>query len=254
MDEAAVGRRRRGAVARGRGSAATACRRPVARPAAGARTTSKPRRRPRPVLGRRDADGQERLAGVGGVGRAQPGQIDRRALARARAPAASNAPAGDLDAVDRQRVARAQPAEVGEVLVVRDLDPAAREVRRPTPPIRTGAASRLCSHIAGFGRRSGQTIPSQHEVAVVRLVAEVAAVRPARPPVGQRLDEAVVPELPDEPALEPGRRLDGVPVLGQRAVAVAHRVRVLAHDQRVPLQPGAGVVDDRRRSAGTSGR
>src|SRR4029079_12226187 len=62
--------------------------------------------------------------------------------------------------------------------------------------------------------------PVAHEVAVVRLLPEVATVRPAAPAVRQLLDEAVVPELPDEAALEPGGRFDGVPVLGECPVAV----------------------------------
>ena len=74
-------------------------------------------------------------------------------------------------------------------------------------------------------------------------------------PSGSSWTQAVVPELPDEAALQPGRRLDRVPVLGQGPVAVAHRVRVLAHDQRVALRgPTSACADDRRRSAGTSGR
>ena len=114
----------------------------------------------------------------------------------------------------------------------------------------------------------GEHHPVGDEVAVVRLVAEVAAVGPAesvrRLPglaavrhlthrggrttgatVVQALRQAVVPELPDEAALQAWGRLDRLPVLGQRAVAVAHRVRVLTHDQRMPLLPARGVCDDR---------
>ena len=69
------------------------------------------------------------------------------------------------------------------------------------------------------------------EVHVVRLIAEVAAVRGTRRAVGELLTEAVVPELPDEAALQSVEALDRVPVVGEAAVAVAHRVRVLAHDE-----------------------
>ena len=64
----------------------------------------------------------------------------------------------------------------------------------------------------------------QAEIAIVRLIAEVATVSPPPGAVGQVLDKAVVPLLPDEPTLQPGRRLDRIPILGQGAVAVAHRV------------------------------
>ena len=84
----------------------------------------------------------------------------------------------------------------------------------------------------------GRHQPVGDEVAVVGRVAEVAAVREALAAVGQPATQAVILPLPDEPALQPGRRRDGLPVVGERAVGVAHRVAVLAHDQR----PGADAV------------
>ena len=81
--------------------------------------------------------------------------------------------------VARSQVA-GEPVEAADVLAVRDRDPACSSVRRATPEIRTGAARCLCSHSAGFGRPIREDEPVEAEVAVVRLVAEVAAVGPAR--------------------------------------------------------------------------
>ena len=105
--------------------------------------TSKPRGAHGRVLGRRDADGQERLAPSAASG-GPAGQVDRRRARRARAPAASNAPAGDLDAV--RRSARSAPGasrDRGSAGGSRSSTRPRAQVRRPTPPIRTGAASAL---------------------------------------------------------------------------------------------------------------
>ena len=71
---------------------------------------------------------------------------------------------------------------------------------------------------------------------------------PRRRP-GEPLQDSVVPELPDEPALKAGGRLDRRPVVGQRPVAVAHRVGVLAQDHRLPLLPerACATIDSDRR-------
>ena len=129
--------------------------------------------------GRRSAVGravrQARLAGAvdpagparQGDGAVSPGP-DRRQVD---APAATSPPSTAARSVP-------EPAEVAEILAVGDST-------RPSPVLRRSRdrgparARRLCSHIAGFGRRSGQFRPSAHEVAVVRPLAEVAAVGPA---------------------------------------------------------------------------
>ena len=67
---------------------------------------------------------------------------------------------------------------------------------------------------------------------VARSVVPVAGVGEAGRAVAEALTQPVVPELPDEAALQSVVRFDRVPVLGEAAVAVAHGVRVLAHDQR----------------------
>ena len=200
-------------------------------------------RRPGQVAGGGDDHGQERIAGTGG--RTDPArQVDIGVLAGAERGQVER-PARDLRPIDGQRVRRPKPAEVREVLVVGDLDPTSRDVLLGSAdPDRRGEPLVLPHRRLRPAIRPDH--PVAHEGAVVRLLAEVAAVGPARPPVRQRLDEPVIAELPDEAALQPGCRFDGVPVLGERPVAVAHRVRVLAHDQRVALQTRSRVTDDRR--------
>ena len=50
--------------------------------------------------------------------------------------------------------------------------------------------------------------------------------------------------LPDETALQTGRVLEGVPVVGERTVRVSHRVAVLAHDERPCAAPRRSVPHD----------
>src|SRR5205807_1796874 len=83
----------------------------------------------------------------------------------------------------------------------------------------------------GMRRPVGPDDPVGAEVRVVRLVAEVAAVRPEFATARIALDDRLVDPLPDEAALEPRIAVEGGVVVGQAAVRVAHRVRVLAHDQ-----------------------
>ena len=71
------------------------------------------------------------------------------------------------------------------------------------------------------------------EVAVVRVLTEVAAVGVARLPEAVLRAHGLVDEVPDEPALEERLLVGVVGVLVQRAGGVAHRVRVLAEDVRL---------------------
>ena len=140
--------------------------------------TSKPGGRPCRSRGRRDADGQ-RMPLPDDPRRHPARQIDRRPGAGVeRRERRTGRPRPERRPRSARSVAAAMPCrgsadDSGSRPVLR-RGPLAR------PPIRTGAASARCSHIAGFGRRSGQTSPSAHEVAVVRLLTEVTAVRPAR--------------------------------------------------------------------------
>ena len=76
-------------------------------------------------------------------------------------------------------------------------------------------------------RAVGPYEPVGAEVGVVPGLAEVAAVRPVVADA-----DPVVDPLPDEAALQRVVAVEGGVVVGQAAVAVAHRVRELAQDQR----------------------
>ena len=170
---------------------------------------ARPRSRPAPTArlgGGREANGQPDLPAVG-LG--APPARGSRPVARSPGPASGRGELALVDdvAVDRDRERRPQPVEAGPVLVVPDRDLAARQRRSGVAATRTGAASALVLPHRGLGRPVGPDQPSVHEVAVVGLVAEVAAIGPAGRAVGQRLDEAVVPPLPDEPALQAGRAI-----------------------------------------------
>jgi hypothetical protein len=134
-----------------------------------------------------------------------------------------------LVAVDLHRPPRSQPREIHERVLVRDFEHPARGVDRPH-----------LHRLDHFGeleqRRVGRAVgghePVAHERTVVGLVAEVAAVREALGSVGERLHERLVDPIPDESALQAGIRADRAPVVVEAAAGVAHRVDVLAHDQR----------------------
>src|SRR5919199_6729219 len=147
-------------------------------------------------------------------------------------------------AVYRHVVARPQPLQSAERLAVLDLDATALHLARLAGDADWSSQIAVLPHgRLGPPVRPGQ--PVQAEVAVIRLLAEVATIRPSTAAVRSFLDQSMIAKFPDEPTLQPVRALDGIPVLRQRAVAVAHRVRVLAHDQRVLLLTGLRVGDDR---------
>ena len=114
--------------------------------------------------------------------------------------------------------------------------------KRPPPRCSTssGAARYLSSYIAGCGVRSGQTSPSAQKFASWRLLAEVAAVGPVVADA-----DPVVDPLPDEAALQRFVAVERGVVVRQAAVAVAHRVRELAQDQRPRIVRVARVRLDR---------
>ena len=70
------------------------------------------------------------------------------------------------------------------------------------------------------------------ELAVVRLVAEVAAVGLPGLPVFIVARQALVDPVPDEAALQARKLTKRLPVFCKAAEAVAHGVRILAQDQR----------------------
>ncbi len=92
--------------------------------------------------------------------------------------------------------------------------------------------------VVGVRRAVRRDEAVEQEVDVARRPRRpvVAAVRPERAPVGGARREPLVHPVPDEAALQLGMRIDHVPVVLQVADAVAHRVRVFAHDER-PVAP-----------------
>ena len=90
----------------------------------------------------------------------------------------------------------------------------------------------------GLAVRLDQAVAA--EVVVVRDVAEVAAVAPVALAFRRLLADALIDPVPHESPDEALVRADGLPVFGQIADAVAHRVDVFAQDHR------AGVVVGRQ--------
>ena len=95
----------------------------------------------------------------------------------------------------------------------------------------TGSKTFLSSSRPGEGVRSGNTRPSATKFDVVQRLAEVAAVREE---AARGIPEAVVDPLPHEAALAARVALEERLVVGQAARSVAHRVRVLAEQERHP--------------------
>ena len=181
-----------------------------------AQPTSKPGRGPGRRRRRAEAQGEESVALAGRRQRepgsatsARPPGRDRRQRQLAEPRRARRSSTSHV--ARSQRASRKSPAVLER--------PRRRAARRPRRRRRGPARRSACAPIApGFGRAVGERDPVEHEGAVVGRVAEVAAVRVAHRAVGQPLLEAVVAPLPDEPALEPGCRLDRVPVLAERAM------------------------------------
>ena len=84
----------------------------------------------------------------------------------------------------------------------------------------------------------------RHEIAVVRHIAEVAAIGPVRLALWIELFDAVVNPFPDVAALEAVMFFDCVPIIREAAVAVAHGVRIFTHDQRAPAYARLGPFDE----------
>ena len=97
----------------------------------------------------------------------------------------------------------------------------------------------------GMGGAVGPHDSVGAEVRVVPHLAEVAAVGPVLPAAAVDLADAVVDPLPDEAALQRRVAVERREVVGQAAVRVAHRMRVLAHDDRPRIVVAPGVRLDR---------
>ena len=144
----------------------------------------------------------------------------------------------DVLALPRRRVQRRQVAslpltaqvrQVDEVVAVVDPEPPGARVER----LHADGRRQVLELVHRRVRRAvGPHEAVGAEVRVVRRLAEVAAVRPVLAPALVRAADPVVDPLPDEAALQRVVAVEGGVVVGQAAVAVAHRVRVLAQDQR----------------------
>ena len=133
-----------------------------------------------------------------------------------------------------------EPVEAAEVEGVLDLDRLAaladREVHRLVGLLEVGEA--------GPRRPVGVDEAVRDEVPVVQRLAEVPAVREPVPAVGGGAPDAVLEPLPDEPALGPRVPPEARLVLVDPAGPVAHRVDVLALQERqraaVRIRRGVG--------------
>ena len=212
-----------------------------------------PGRRPGLVRGGRERGWSGRLAARRPAASSSPGPRRWRAAARPerRQRQLARRRPRSPSAVTSQR--RRQPAEIADVLAVLELDePVASRVRaaRSGPAPRAGGAPTGRASACGPARRAVACTKLPSFGSSPKSPPYAQCVRPS----GRSWTRPWSQPLPDEPALEPGRRLDRVPVLGERAVAVAHRVRVLAHDQRPALRARTWRGRRSRRSSGTSGR
>ena len=82
------------------------------------------------------------------------------------------------------------------------------------------------------------------EVAVGgHILPEVAAVGVELPALRVRRQQTLIHPVPDAAALQLRVLVDGVPVVGEAAAAVAHRVRILAHNERAGLRL-AGITGE----------
>ena len=193
------------------------------------------------VAAQRELDREMHLARASGD-RARHGHLDRRV--RRHRGKRERAPPQHLT-IHQQRPTRPVHVEPGERLAVghpqRSGPPTALHRDGPIHPRHLGH----CRMRFEVGRH--QTVG--HEVPIVRRLTELPAIREAHCAVGQSLTQPVILPLPDEPALEARRGGDDRPVVGQRAVRVAHRVAVLAQDERTGaparLAVGTNGVDGR---------
>ena len=153
-------------------------------------------------------------------------------------------PASDGLAIHGELPRSAQPFERREILLVRHNQPAV--LSEPDPDRLRELFEFEDSGVRGAVRPDE---PVADKIRVVRLVAEVAAIHPERTPLFVGAPDPVIDPFPDESSLEAVVFFKRVVVFAEAAVAVPHRVRILAHDQRAGvfgrLRP-ADDVGDRR--------
>ena len=190
--------------------------------------TSGPAAPSSPRAGRGGAQRQPRLAAVRGP--PATARAARRRSPLRPGPAGGQRPPGLCACRVLQRASThsaGQPGQVAEVLRGCATH-ATTPVRSHASSSRTGAASSRCSYMAGLGVRSGKTRPSVQNAPSCRGRHRSRRRRPSEARTGDTVGEgpaparravacrsyagaAVVAELPDEPALEARRGLDGLP-------------------------------------------
>ncbi len=161
---------------------------------------------PRPRLGlpRQEAEREPLL--VGSVAESLPiDEISRRFCARLQVGQPQGA-LPDGRTVRAQIPAADQPVGVSEVLTVANPDVPQVDDRLRVRNDAQWRGQVLVLPQRRFGRPVGEDQSVCAERAVVGLIPEVASVRPPSRPIGQLLLEPVVPPLPHEATLQPGRR------------------------------------------------
>ena len=237
--------------------------RPQLPPAPRASRTRRRRRRhgAQRELGPADLDGRwlRTLSGRSGGADRQPGLTVGRGLdigaparpqppcllARARAPASTTSPAGTVDPVDGHDDQPSEPGEPAECAAVGERQPAGGEIGRPSAHPDRGGELAWCS-TRGRAWASGRGRPARRCRSCRRWARRRSRRhRPNAVPSGSSWTRPWSTHSQMKPPCRPGVGLDRLPVLLQRPVAVAHGMRVLAHDQGVPL--AARRVADHRR-------
>ena len=174
--------------------------------------------------------GEERLLVGGGYG-VEPGDLDRRpsrparASGRRSAPRCTTSPSTAIStrarSHDRSRKSWTVAQPDGPALQAalrRAQSTGTRGTGAPTSPASACGRATPCRRCRSSRRSARRRSRRRTRTASCRRAAFW------RRPWSQNSQM--------KPPCKPGRRLDRVPVLGEAAVAVAHRVRVLAHDQR----------------------
>src|SRR5258708_2915494 len=121
----------------------------------------------------------------------------------------------------------AQPTECREILLISNSDLSAHEINRLD-------GHRLCKFLVlpkGWMRRAirpHETIAD--EIGVVRNVSKITPVNPILTTILSTSFYTVINPFPNKPALQTRGGFEKRVVVGQRAVAITHRMRILAEN------------------------
>ena len=86
--------------------------------------------------------------------------------------------------------------------------------------------------------------PIGDKVSIVRCVTKLTAIGEARSTASYPLRESVVFPFPHKTTLQSRRVFEGIPVVRQRPIAVAHCMAVFAHNQRTLASTVLSVFDN----------